>query len=413
MSSEFDLSTEQGKALLKRKYVLRELVETERDYVRDLGLVVEGYFEIMKRSAAAAFLTSGDNMTNQADLPVMPEDLRNGKDKIIFGNIEMIYEWHRDVLLPEIEKCAEEPDRLGILFKRYERRLSMYIIYCQNKPKSEYIVSEHDAYFEELRQRLGHKLQLGDLLIKPVQRITKYQLILNEMYRNTVKAGEGYEKEAEDLRKAVHVMQIVPKAANDMMNVGRLQGYDGKINAQGKLLMQGVLSVSEVRESVLTSSTFIPSGASKFRDRQVFLFEQIIILSELVGASSSTLSSLSSSSSGRFSSVVYIYKNDLQVNKISLIDRAPDHDEMKFVIKSKPSGSGGQGSGCSPTPGDMGSSSSSASLTESSAFIFLCRTREERSQWYNSIKGILETQLDFLRALQSPIAYQKELTRDL
>lgn len=50
--------------------------------------------------------------------------------------------------LAEIEKCIEEPERLGILFKRYERRLGMYIIYCQNKPKSEFIVSEHDAYFE-------------------------------------------------------------------------------------------------------------------------------------------------------------------------------------------------------------------------------------------------------------------------
>lgn len=51
--------------------------------------------------------------------------------------------------LLELEKCLEEPERLGILFKRYERRLNMYIVYCQNKPKSEFIVSEHlDTYFE-------------------------------------------------------------------------------------------------------------------------------------------------------------------------------------------------------------------------------------------------------------------------
>lgn len=51
--------------------------------------------------------------------------------------------------LAEIEKCLEEPERLGILFKRYERRLNMYVVYCQNKPKSEYIVSEYlDTFFE-------------------------------------------------------------------------------------------------------------------------------------------------------------------------------------------------------------------------------------------------------------------------
>ena len=25
----------------------------------------------------------------------MPEDLREGKDRMIFGNLEMIYEWHK------------------------------------------------------------------------------------------------------------------------------------------------------------------------------------------------------------------------------------------------------------------------------------------------------------------------------
>ena len=60
-----------------------------------------------------------------------------------------------------------------------ERRLYMYVKYCENKPKSEYIVSEFlDTYFEEIRQKLGHRLTLPDLLIKPVQRIMRYQLLL-------------------------------------------------------------------------------------------------------------------------------------------------------------------------------------------------------------------------------------------
>jgi triple functional domain protein len=59
---------------------LEELVETERDYVMNLGLVVNGYLELMR---------------NETEIQV-PEDLKNGKDKIIFGNIEAIYEWHRE-----------------------------------------------------------------------------------------------------------------------------------------------------------------------------------------------------------------------------------------------------------------------------------------------------------------------------
>lgn len=33
-------------------------------------------------------------------------------------------------------------------------------------------------FWQDLKQRLGHRLQLTDLLIKPVQRIMKYQLLL-------------------------------------------------------------------------------------------------------------------------------------------------------------------------------------------------------------------------------------------
>lgn len=55
----------------------------------------------------------------------------------------------------------------------------MYIHYCQKKPKSEGLVREfEDLYFNELRNRLGHRLALSDYLIKPVQRIMKYQLLL-------------------------------------------------------------------------------------------------------------------------------------------------------------------------------------------------------------------------------------------
>lgn len=293
--------------------------------------------------------------------------------------------------LAEIEKCLEEPERLGILFKRYERRLGMYIIYCQNKPKSEFIVSEHDSYFEELRLKLGSRLSISDLLIKPVQRITKYQLLLNEILKYTIKAG--LEKEAEDLKKAVHVMHVVPKSANDMMNVGRLQGFEGKITAQGKLLQQGTLLVGELKSSDYSSGNQLtPSivSSAKLRERQLFLFEQIVILSEPIG-----------NKSVQFCSMIYIYKHHLMVNKMNLIDTSPDGDDKKFIIKSKVS--------------DATSSSSSASSdssTSPSAFIVCASSKEERDVWYSSLKSLLETQSDFLRALQSPIAYQKGLGRD-
>lgn len=395
--SSSDISQEKiTKALQTRGHVLQELAETERDYVRDLGLVVEGYMAAMRKDPPSP------------EFPIIPHDLKNGKDKIVFGNIEAIYEWHRDTLLAEIENCLHEPQRLALLFKKYERRFGLYVVYCQNKPKSEYIVNEYESFFEEVRQKFGHKLLLADLLIKPVQRITKYQLILNELYKCTIKAG--LIKEAEDLQKAIHVMHIVPKKANDMMSVGRLQGFEGNINAQGNLLLQDILHVSDIRESAINSTSI---ASLKLRERQVFLFEQIVILSEPIGGSSS-----SSSKASSLSYTVYSYKNHLQVNKMTLMDKSPDDDARKFILKSKGGGvfgscSSSSASGNISSTSTSGGPSISPDPSESIAFVFRASSPEHRQQWYKAIKGILETQLDFLRALQSPIAYQKELTKDL
>ncbi|OQR72768.1 triple functional domain protein-like [Tropilaelaps mercedesae] len=344
--------------LEKRQFVLKELVETEKDYVRDLGLVVEGYMMAIRSEAIS-----------------VPEDLKEGKEKIVFGNIEAIYEWHRDLFQAELEKCLEEPERLGLLFKRYERRLHMYVVYCQNKPKSEFIVSEYiDTFFEELRQHLGHKLQLPDLLIKPVQRIMKYQLLLKDILKYTERAKLA--KEAEDLKKAVHVMHVVPKSANDMMCVGRLQGFEGKITAQGKLLLQGQLAVSDATSASASSNLAqIMTTTTKLKERQVFLFEQMIILSEMVGAKS------------QFSTPSFIYKNSLQVNKMSLHE--DQTDPLKFCLTSK-------------NP-----------LQEGLTLVLQAQSPEQRQEWISNIRALLDTQQDFLRAIQSPIAYQKELTKDV
>nr|CAD7197370.1 unnamed protein product [Timema douglasi] len=355
LSSEFEsgASTEvEGlTAVQRREYVLRELVETERDYVRDLREVVEGYM---------AFMRDPD-----CDIP-LPDDLRGGKDKMVFGNMEAIYEWHRDFFLKALERCLEHPEELGPLFKRYERKLHMYVVYCQNKPVSEYIVSEHiDTYFEELRQKLGHKLQLCDLLIKPVQRIMKYQLLLRDVYKFTERANLATEMET--LKQAMLVMQVVPKAANDMMDVGRLQGFDGKITAQGKLLLHGSLVCCD------TSSAF----NLKCKELQVFLFEQNIIFSDVVGKKT------------QFTNPTYTYRAHIQVNKMSLEENVDENDPCKFLIRST-----------DPRKPNLG---------------YLCQasSKESQDEWVSTIRNILQTQKDFLKAIQSPIAYQKELTKEV
>ncbi|XP_054473053.1 rho guanine nucleotide exchange factor 25 [Anoplopoma fimbria] len=336
-SATVDSEEERNIALEKSIYVLTELIETERLYVEDLGLIVQGYM---------------GTMVNQG----VPEDLK-GKDRIVFGNIHQIYDWHKDYFLGELEKCVGDPDSLAQLFIKHERRLHMYVVYCQNKPKSEHIVSEFiETYFEDLRQLLGHRLQLNDLLIKPVQRIMKYQLLLKDFLKYYSKAG----RDVEELQRAVEVMCFVPKRCNDMMNVGRLQGFEGKITAQGKLLQQDTFSVSEQESS-------FPSRA---KERRVFLFEQLVIFSEPIDKKKG------------FSLPGYTFKNSIKVSCLGV----EEHSEINpFCLVLTSRGTDG-------------------SVTR---FIMQASSLEIQQAWLDDVVQILETQRNFLNALQSPIEYQR------
>ena len=44
--------------------------------------------------------------------------------------------------------------------------------------------------------------------------------------QDILKYTERAKEDPTDLKKALRVMCVVPKAANDMMQVGRLQGFD-------------------------------------------------------------------------------------------------------------------------------------------------------------------------------------------
>ncbi|XP_074917351.1 rho guanine nucleotide exchange factor 25 [Chelonoidis abingdonii] len=391
---EITSEEERKSALEKSMFVLTELVETEKMYVEDLGQIVEGYMATMRARG-------------------VPEDME-GKDKIIFGNIHQIYDWHKEgdartlagsgrrlqVPGPGWHQPPPCGDRCGSMFQRdiacvrmdwhvlggvrmcgaccgmhwhvlacawdschlppvpfQERRLHMYVVYCQNKPKSEHIVSEYiDSYFEELKQELGHRLQLNDLLIKPVQRIMKYQLLLKDFLKYYSKAG----MDTEQLEKAVEVMCFVPKRCNDMMNVGRLQGFEGKLTAQGKLLQQDTFWVTE------QDGGFLP----RCRERRVFLFEQLVILSEPLERRKA------------FATPAYLFKSSIKVSCLGL-EEDVENDPCKFALTSR------------------GADRSSI------RYVLQAAAPEIARAWAADISHILETQRDFLNALQSPIEYQR------
>uniref|UniRef100_A0A673NM65 Kalirin-like n=1 Tax=Sinocyclocheilus rhinocerous TaxID=307959 RepID=A0A673NM65_9TELE len=314
------------------RFVVNELIQTEKDYVKDLGIVVEGFMKRIEEKG-------------------VPDDMK-GKDKIVFGNIHQIYDWHKDFFVGELEKCLEDHEKLPGLFSKHERRLHMYVVYCQNKPKSEFIVAEYDSYFEGIQQDVNSRLSISDFLIKPIQRITKYQLLLKDFLKYSAKAG----LDCQDIEKAVDLMSQVPKLCNDMMNLGRLQGFEGKLTSQGKLLQQETFFVTEQDSGVLSRS----------KERRVFLFEQIIIFSELLRKGSSTPG--------------YQFKKSIKVSFLGLEEHV-ENDPCKFVLSCRGS---------------------------AERFTLQAANTDIKQVWVQHITELLDLQSNFLSALQSPIEYQKE-----
>lgn len=135
-------------------------------------------------------------------------------------------------------------------------------------------------------------MQLSTLIITPVQRITKYVLLINEILRETKRAG--LQNEVATLMKASEQMKDVVKKVNDMMMVLRgLQDFEGELTAQGNLFLQGTLTCA------------IDAG-QKQRELQVFLFQQVIIFADIQKQKT------------QFSSPVFKYRTHIQVSELEL-----------------------------------------------------------------------------------------------
>uniref|UniRef100_A0A8C5AY24 MCF.2 cell line derived transforming sequence-like 2 n=1 Tax=Gadus morhua TaxID=8049 RepID=A0A8C5AY24_GADMO len=207
----------------RRRHIMTELIETERLYVEELQSIMEGYFSELDNSELSHLI---------------PPSLENKRD-VLFGNLPEIYEFHNRTFLKELENCEEKPELVGTCFLKRKEELQVYEKYCQNKPRSEVLWRQcgDSLFFQECQKKLDHKLSLDAYLLKPVQRITKYQLLLKEMLKCS--KGEG----TVELEEALATMLDIIKSVNDSMHQIAITGFEGNLSELGKLLMQGSFNV--------------------------------------------------------------------------------------------------------------------------------------------------------------------------
>ncbi|KAA0721929.1 Guanine nucleotide exchange factor DBS [Triplophysa tibetana] len=207
-----------------RRHVMNELLETERAYVEELLCVLEGY---------------AAEMDNPSMAHLIPNTLLHKKD-VLFGNMPEIYQFHKKTFLRELEAYTDYPELVGQCFLERMTDLQIYEKYCQNKPRSESLWRQCSdcAFFQECQKKLEHKLGLDSYLLKPVQRITKYQLLLKELLKYS-KGCEG----VDDLQEALSSILGILKAVNDSMHLIAITGFEGNLSDLGRLMMQGSFSM--------------------------------------------------------------------------------------------------------------------------------------------------------------------------
>lgn len=185
---------------------MSEMVQTEQDYVEALRLIIDEYIP-------------------EIDREDVPQALR-GKRNIIFGNLEKIYEFHSQYFLSELRLCMDNPYHICHCFLYHESEFFLYALYNKNKPRSDILMEEYGRNFFLAKQtRLGDKMDLSSYLLKPVQRMGKYSLLLKQI----IKECPVSEPEYADLKAAYEMVKFQLRHGNDLLAMDCLTGADVSI----------------------------------------------------------------------------------------------------------------------------------------------------------------------------------------
>ncbi|NXC85302.1 PKHG1 protein, partial [Cercotrichas coryphoeus] len=236
--------------------VVQEILETERMYVQDLKSIVKDYL---------------DCITDQTKLSLGTEER-----SALFGNIRDIYHFNSE-LLQDLENCENDPVAIADCFVSKSEDFHIYTQYCTNYPRSVAVLTECmrnkalAKFFRERQEALQHSLPLGSYLLKPVQRILKYHLLLHEIENHLDKDTEGYDV----VLDAIDTMQRVAWHINDMKrkheHAIRLQEIQSlltnwkgpDLTSYGELVLEGTFRIQRAKN-----------------ERTLFLFDKMLLITK-------------------------------------------------------------------------------------------------------------------------------------
>ncbi|XP_053314782.1 rho guanine nucleotide exchange factor 4 isoform X1 [Spea bombifrons] len=245
-----------------RTNVINEILNTEKDYIKHLKDICEGYIKQCRKRA---------DMFTEEQLWT------------IFGNIEDIYKFQKKFLKTlekRINKDAPHLSEIGACFLEYQTDFQIYSEYCNNHPNACTELSKlskvkkYGYFFETCR--LVQKMidiSLDGFLLTPVQKICKYPLQLAELLKYT----NPQHRDFADVEAALNAMKNVARLINERKR--RLENIDKIAHWQSSI------EDWEGEDILAKSSELIHSGEltkishlqSKSQQRIFFLFDHQIV----------------------------------------------------------------------------------------------------------------------------------------
>ncbi|XP_057594064.1 probable guanine nucleotide exchange factor MCF2L2 isoform X2 [Hippopotamus amphibius kiboko] len=264
------------------RHIIRDLLETEETYIKDIKNIIDGYIIPMD------FIWLKH---------LIPDVLRNNKE-FLFGNIRELYEFHNRIFLQELEKCAENPELLARCFLKRKEDLQIYFKYHKNLPRARAIWQECQdcTYFGVCQRQLGHNLPLFKYLRGPSQRLIKYQMLLKGLLDfaspkdlemdpgdlgGSAKNGPKRTKDSAfsaDLQQALSMMEDLIKSCELAVDLAAVTGCPDDIGKLGKLLMRDSFNVWTVHKDRYKMKDLIRFKPSQ---RQIYLFERGIVFCKI------------------------------------------------------------------------------------------------------------------------------------
>jgi hypothetical protein len=194
----------------------------------------------------------------------------------LFGNLNSLVDFQRRFLiqLEEIAEKAPEEQRIGSLFIQMEDSFVVYEPYCANYYSALDLVVQETPNLQKLADILNPIYQLPSMLIKPVQRICKYPLLLQELVKSTDKTWAHYDEMLHSLEVIKRVAEKVNETQRQHENVQAIQELKKRlddwkevtIDGYGNLMLQEKLAI------------FTNTAENNERELHAFFFEKALLL---------------------------------------------------------------------------------------------------------------------------------------